>query len=421
MSNYASEKYNPGWDFSHIMDPSVKCVYCLKSDTPVMVRGGQNFGVCETCAVIAHYLWRKVQGEVPPEYPESAKTEVSKVYVLIPKLGKTNVSFASDGSEVHSPADPLLPSSYEFVMRVNEEGSLDLPGVTVQPGESLRMAAERALGLLKVLTWPIPSFVEPLYTAYTPRGRLAAVMLVTAWRLVDADALVDGLDWRKWPLSTKPTSMGGFYKALETIWAMRLKQHHQQRSMHTEKISVRVFGSGSKYIELQQGLRLKKPDIDTSLSEIMKRLMSEDEKVVEKLIAEHEIFSRELQAEKKEAALAVVDGSVVEPTAMAKMSRGEQVHPRGDGPRKTGTEIEVEAVSVGGVGDDSVPNETARAVLDAPVDDLEEEEDEEEDSENELDDDLEEGEQSEVATSSEPLPDGLVRRGRDLSMKREGS
>jgi hypothetical protein len=413
MANYASEKYHPGWDFSHIMDPSVKCAFCLKSDTPMLVRGGQNVGVCETCAVIAHYLWRKAPGEVPPEYPESAKTEVSKVYVLIPKLGKTNVTFAPDGSEVHSPADPLLPSSYEFVMQVNEEGSLDLPGVTVIPGETLRMAAERALGLLKVLTWPIPSFIEPLYTAYTPRGRLAAVMLVTAWRLVDEDAVVDGLEWRKWPLSNKSTPMGGFYKALEPIWAMRLNQHYQQRSMHTEKISVRVFGSGSKYIALQQGLRMKKPDLDTSLAEIMKRLMSDDEKVVEKLIAEHEIFSRTLQAEKKEAAMATVDASVVEPTAMAKLARGEQLHVKGDRSARS----EFAAVVEGDAGDISGSSETAKVVLDAPVDDLEEEE---ENSEGGLEDDLEE-EQPEVATSSDPLPDGLVRRGKDLSMKREGS
>jgi hypothetical protein len=78
---------------------------------------------------------------------------------------------------------------------------------------------------------------------------------------------------------------------------------------------------------------------------------------------------------------------------------------------------EFAAVVEGDAGDISGSSETAKVVLDAPVDDLEEEE---ENSEGGLEDDLEE-EQPEVATSSDPLPDGLVRRGKDLSMKREGS
>ena len=417
MSNYASDKYNPGWDFSHIMDPSVKCAFCLKSDTPMLVRGGQNVGICETCAVIAHYLWRKVEGELPPEYPESATTKVSKVYVLIPKLGKTNVTLAADGTEVHSPADPLLPSSYEFVMRMNEEGTLDLPGVNVMPGETLAMSAERALKLVKATTWAIPDFIQPLYTAYTPRGRLAAVMLVTAWRLEDSDAAEDGLDWRKWPLSSRPTPMAGFYKALEPIWAMRLNQHHQQRAMHTDQISVRVFGSGAKYIDLQQRLRLNKPNLDTSLCEIMKRLMSEDEKVVEKLIAEHEILSRELQAQKNEAAMTAASAGARE------TSRGELDFVKGVGSRKNGAlEIAAEASVADEADNDSVSSGTDRSVLDASGDELEEETEEEAEEESDdsgLEDELEDAQPSEVATSSAPLSDGLVRHGRDLSMRRE--
>jgi hypothetical protein len=237
------KKYDPPWDFSFVMDGEVKCAFCLKSDMPMLVRGGETTGVCEPCVAIAHHLWRQAPGEVPPDYPESAKTEVARVYVLIPRLGGSNIKLI-DGQEVHTKADPVLPGSYEFVMRKNEDGLLDLPGAYVQPGEDLRVAAERALGLVKIQTWPHPKFIEPLYTAYTPRGRLASVMLVTAWRLEKADAVDDGLDWRAWPLSSKPTSMAGFYKALETIWEMRLFQHHRA-STHTEAISVRVRGAAA--------------------------------------------------------------------------------------------------------------------------------------------------------------------------------
>jgi len=406
-------KYNPGWDFTYTMDEQVKCVLCLKSDMPMLVRGSENTGVCEPCAAIAHHLWRQEQGEIPPGYPETAKTEVARVYVLIPRLSTSTVELAPDGKEVHTKPDRLLPNSYEFVMLPNEVGTLDLPGVNVGEKESLREAAERALRLVKILTWPHPGFVEPLYTAYTPRGRLASVSLVTAWRLVNADALQDGLEWRKWPISNKETPMAGFYKSLETVWAMRLYQHNRGPS-RTEAISVRVRGAGSQYIELQQALRAETANLDMSMVEIMRRSMTDDEKMIDKLIGEHEVLSRELREQQKADALAAGEDGSEE--IRAKMSRGEQVLVKGDAGAgavavSNAGENEESGDESGEASDDSAGDGTgtSASLLDAADDG-----DGDGDGGN---GELEEEEEQVVPEG--PPPEGFVRRGRDLSMKRE--
>jgi hypothetical protein len=412
-------KYSPDWDFSFMMDPSVKCSFCLKSDMPMLVRGGEVMGLCEPCAAIVHHLWRQAPGEVPPEYPESAKTEISKVYVLIPKLGNTNVKIVDD-KEVHTKAEAVLPSSYEFVMRPNEQGLLDLPGVNVLPGESLRLAAERALRLVKAMTWPHPDFIQPLYTAYTPRGRLAAVMLVTAWRLEDADAAEDGLDWRKWPIYRKPTPMAGFYKALDSVWAMRLDQHYRATT-RTEMISVRVRGAGAKYIALQQLVRAQTPDLDTSLAEVMRRLMTDDERLIDKFVGEHEILSRELLQQKKADAQAVSEGGSIDTGAMVRMSRGEQVLVKGvvhgtsrpashdfGGSGRDDPEPGSEGSVLSGSGEDSVRVEDVDSPLDAS------------DADGNSEEAADENEEDVGAEVPEgPPPEGFVRRGRDLVMKKE--
>jgi hypothetical protein len=310
-------------------------------------------------------------------------------------------------------------------MLMNEEGTLDLPGVNVIEGEDLRVAAERAMRLVKVLTWPHPDFVEPLYTAYTPRGRLAAVMLVTAWRLEQADAVQDGLDWRKWPLSNKETPMAGFYKALETVWAMRLFQHNRASS-RTEAISVRVRGAGSKYIELQQQLRLETTDLDLSMVEIMRRSMTDDEKLIDRLIGEHEILSRELRQQQKADARAAGEGNAEDAGGVddgddaddaeirAKLSRGEQVLVKGG--NVGGVTARQEAGEAGG---DEIAEETSTAgdlAEDAPLGggSLLDVSGDENGSDEGVDD-----EGVEEVVPEGPPPEGFVRRGRDLSTKKE--
>ena len=292
------KEYTPPWSHSFSMVGEVACVLCHNTAISVLVREADKMGICEPCSVIAHHMWRQSEGEVPPQFPDEAN-EVSRVYVLLARLSSPRVA----GPRVEGPrvedirgVDPQVVDSepnaakispmssldYKFVVRRGEDGNVDLPGVDVAPGEDLRTAAVRAMGLVKIATWS-PDFVEPLYTAYTPRAHLATVMLVTAWHLVDVESVTDELDWRDWPLSKHVTTLKGFYKMMESVWRLRLHQHFLSAS-HTEAISVQVKSAGYKHIALQRGIRAGRENLDTSCMEIFRRMMSDDERAIEKAI-----------------------------------------------------------------------------------------------------------------------------------------
>ena len=397
------KKYSPPWDFGFMMDEAVSCAFCLKSEMPMLVRGGQTLGVCEPCSAIVHHLWKQEPGEVPPEFPHSAQTEVARVYLLIPRLAATNKDVV-DGKEVHTKAEPTLSNSYEFVMVTNDEGLLDLPGANVAPGGTLWEASVAALKTLKAQTWSHPRFIEPLYTAYTPRGRLAAVMLVTAWRLDDADAIEDGFNWKQWPLSGHPTPMGGFYKALETVWDMRLFRHNREAS-HTEAISVRVRGAGSNYIKLQQRLRSGAKGLDLSMVDVMRRTMTEDEKKIDKMITEHEALSQELKVQKEKDALTAGEGGS-EPTLVERvLVRGPTMRSQ----RALGLPVEAKEVSTVTT-EEAVPNEVGGEGFgeDSGSDEF---------VDGEADDVIEESVEEKEEAAEQPPLEGFARRGRALTTK----
>jgi hypothetical protein len=223
---------------------------------------------------------------------------------------------------------PMSSLDYKFVVRRGEDGNVDLPGVDVAPGEDLRTAAVRAMGLVKIATWS-PDFVEPLYTAYTPRAHLATVMLVTAWHLVDVESVTDELDWRDWPLSKHVTTLKGFYKMMESVWRLRLHQHFLSAS-HTEAISVQVKSAGYKHIALLRGIRAGRENLDTSCMEIFRRMMSDDERAIEKAILANDEAAGEIAKRRASGAAggpimrgSTTQGSATQGSATPGLGRGE--------------------------------------------------------------------------------------------------
>src|SRR5271157_4039649 len=259
-------EYQPPWSPRFTSDGEVECILCHNKEISVLVRDEDTHGICEPCSVIAHHLWRRSPGEVPPQYPDKPP-EISRVYVLLAKL-MTDAE-ASAGLSLPVKAEPTGSQFYKFAVRKDETEAIDLPWVKVMPGESQRAAAERALGLISVATWPTPSFIESLYTGFTPRGRLATVMLVTAWRWSDINEMKDKLDWRKWPIAEHVTSMQGFHKNMESVWRVRL-QHHFLTSSHTDEISVQVKSAACHHIAIMQGVVAKSNNLDMSCVEIYK-------------------------------------------------------------------------------------------------------------------------------------------------------
>lgn len=407
--------YGPEWDHSYTMDGVVSCAFCLTRDRPILVRGGQNIGICEPCAGIVHYMWKQEPGDVPPSFTDEGKKEVTRVYLVIPRL---SLEIAKPQSE--------LASDYQFVVVTSEDGQLDLPSVDVIKGEDLNGTAARALGALGLTTWARPDFLETLYTAYTPRGRLATVMMVRAWRLQNSQATSDTLIWREWDVLKSNSGMMGFYTALEPVWAMRVFRHNRATGENaTTAISVRVRGIAAQFIELQQGLRTGVKNLDVSLLEFMKRKVTEDEKAVDKLIAQHETQSRALANQKEKDAVVAAGSGDGDSQAMIKHpSEGSGAYRRIDEASEgnvlghLGTDGEgsdSEESDAGEPGEDSSGDEDVGSLGGEADGD----EDGEDPSEDEDADDGTEDEDSEVGDDEgdDSPPEGFVRAGRPLSMK----
>ena len=286
--------YNPPWEFSFATAGT--CLYCLQSDRPVLVstsplndegKSKLLVGVCEACAVHVHWVWRTSTGEVPPVYSEEAVKKITRVKVIIAKLAQK-----SDGTKL----DPAMVNSYTFAMVSDGCGHMDLPSAELREGETEFAAVERSLAALNLYTWA--QFVEPLYTAYTPRGQLASVLLVTAW----AKAVGDRTEplWRAWPLKEHVVAgMKGFFVGFEMAWRLRIFKRMTSVDP-TEEISVFVREGAFRYINLQRELRAGgKPD-DLSMVEYLRKSMSPDEKKIEaqlKNIEENEMALKDQQAQ----------------------------------------------------------------------------------------------------------------------------
>ena len=260
-------------------------------------------GICEACVLHAHWVWRTSPGEAPPAISEDAVRKVARVKVVLarrrpmmPQVPGSQAGAAeSSGSQAQKSAtiesvtlgsvtpeqdaraDPSLVSSYDFVMVAQEEGDVDFPGCDLADGMSEAEAVKKALEKISVCTWP--SFVEPLYKAYTPRGRLVSVVLVTAWAMIRGDFKKSY--WREWPSQQWVVpGMKGFYAGFENAWALRLHKR-QSATQSTEEISVFVHEAAARYIDLQQQLRSGERPQDLPMLEYLRKSMTEDERKID--------------------------------------------------------------------------------------------------------------------------------------------
>ena len=325
--------HNPPWPYTFVSEHAT-CMFCLQSDCPVLARrtesDGQSkvnegrvedphgpegracdphgpeghgpeapvTGICEACVLHAHWVWRTSPGEAPPAISEDAVRKVARVKVVLARRrpmmpqvpGSQSGAAESSGSQAQKSAtiesvileqdareDPSLVSSYDFAMVAQEEGDVDFPGCDLADGMSEAEAVKKALEKISVYTWP--SFVEPLYKAYTPRGRLVSVVLVTAWAMIRGDFKKSY--WREWPPQQWVVpGMKGFYAGFECAWALRLHKR-QSATQSTEEISVFVHEAAARYIDLQQQLRSGERPQDLSMLEYLHKSMTEDERKID--------------------------------------------------------------------------------------------------------------------------------------------
>jgi hypothetical protein len=262
--------YVPPWSYE--FREGVACAFCGNAERVVLCGSGISLGVCESCSVIVHYVWRGLSEAVDP-VKETKKPLLIKV--LVPRLLKR-----ADGT----PAMPSHPATYEYLFDLRGDGNMaDLPTATLKDPIDAKEAVGRVLADLGLVTWD--SCVEPLYRAHTYRGGMAEVYLVTAYGEVPGVPRSAAATWRNWPVwNHVGASQVGFYSALEHVWPLRLLRRMNARSSTLEVVTFMRRGA-VEYVALQLAL-LKDPSTDTSMAEYLHKSMSDDEKLVCKTIVE---------------------------------------------------------------------------------------------------------------------------------------
>jgi hypothetical protein len=231
--------------------------------------------------VHSYWAWKTVPDCAEPSPPDEVRVAVERVKVVVSGL----VQLPSG-----KVADPSAPESYQFVVTMDQA---DFPSAVLQPGETVVEAVGRALEQVGLVTWP--PFVEPLYSALTPRGRLAKVVLVTAFACTRPRT---SWSWKPWPPWKIDSPMANLYEALRDVWVLRIWKH-LAREPRTAGITTMLRDAASKYIKIQQDLRAGVSGVDTSLVEYLRRGMSDDEKLIERLLREHEELGVELDQQKE--------------------------------------------------------------------------------------------------------------------------
>lgn len=269
------------------------CPHCGNAERTILVANGRSSedakepedtvdpvaGACEACSVELYWAWKRLLADAAPTSGSPAD-RVSRVKVMVARRKTLR-------SGVLEPAE--ISSSYEALMVAMPDGSLDLPTADVGPGELEVEAARRALGEVGVVTWP--ASLGSLYTAHVPRGSLCRVYLARAYVALEVAAGAPAPSWRSLPLGQHAPAMSGFYLALEDVWPLVLRS---PRNPETSEICVGLRRGSLEYIKMQQQIREKIQNVDTSMAEYLRRGMTEDELLVVKALAKEAALGSEV-------------------------------------------------------------------------------------------------------------------------------
>lgn len=289
-----------GFEYAIDRRDGMLCMFCHATDRALLFRKDEpSLGICEPCSQYAGWIWRQLAGEIPPGFPEVDLRKVSTACVLIVRrkeIPKLDATPDNDEQTVKAPAE--LNSSYEFLLEANPDGTCSVPSLPLEShpdrctcshcnpyrGDAARPALA-VLSSLNLRSWP--ALAEPLYTAYSPRGRLVSVTLIRGWTEVNYVSPCAHLPlvWRPWPLSEHTGAMTGFWRTMETVWALRLHKHCVAED--AGELCVHLREAACRYIELQAAIRSRQPGApasDASMLSIYRSVMSVDEVAVERLI-----------------------------------------------------------------------------------------------------------------------------------------
>ena len=227
-------------------------------------------GICERCSILVSYLWRSFNGDVPVGFTAS-DVKVGVVKVLIARRRTTMQLDSIPPKPIKMPLESN--QSYEFLLV--QDDLLSEP-VTHQSELETAQSALESVGLR---SWP--AALEPLYDAYTPRGKLSRVYLARAWGPLDGTQRSEHLAWAPWPLSEHTGLLAGFYRAMETVWELRLNKHAKEQT--AVDLSVEMRKAACTYVDLQLELASGRTT-DNTLAPLLLAGMSEEEQLAARAI-----------------------------------------------------------------------------------------------------------------------------------------
>ena len=348
MAN-GSSGFLPGLAYEIDRRPGMSCLICHATDRALFLckddlAANQPFGICEPCSLAAHWAWRQLSGEIPPGLPEGDLGRVTAVFALVARRKEVPRLDAGPGDEepvVRAPAE--LNSSWEFLLVDGGDGTFAPPSISLDRQPDLRDLPRSALAALSasgLVSWP--ALAEPLFTGYSPRGRLVSVVLIRGWS-VSHDTLMPAVSWRPWPLSAHTGPMSGFWRAMETVWSLRLHKHCVIED--NGELCVQLREAACRYIELQISLRSRKTS-DASMTSIYRSSMSADELAADRLIQ----LAEERAGAGREIAVIPRETGTGRPPSAPVLRRGSSIAPWDDPSGESGQDDQE---------DDSVADEQA--------------------------------------------------------------
>jgi hypothetical protein len=252
-------------------------------------------GICESCVVHARRLWAEDKAEVPPGF-DPLKTPQS-LRILVPRL--------IEGQ------DPALSTSYQFVCSRSptSDDGLEVPVATGVDAPSCELAL-KTLETFGMHSWP--RFVEKLFSAHTPRGSLCHVFLITAWSHKKEKADPSNWIWGPWPLEGSMGGMATFWRAMDTVWQLRL---YRQQMSGEPLLGTYVSEAARHYADLCLE-ELSNPKVDLSMKKIYQAALSPEELRICSLVVSHQQDEAEIApfrvVEKPEATVEVAPDEIFE-------------------------------------------------------------------------------------------------------------
>lgn len=258
------------------------CILCGSSaqDRPILrsvisADSDERGGICEPCARIAEWRWRRVSDLDAAPGPFELTPKVVNVLIIRERFVDVPVSSEHPTGRM---TDPAAPYDVLMVGRKDSPGDWALPGGKVEKGESAEEAAVRELQEeTGISTW-VPA-LDAIHHGYTCRGRLSTVFICRGYSGA-ARQMEEGVpvEWKSGSLVVHAKGYAGFYLGVELAFNTWAGKHAAEQ--RTTALSLKLNRAAAEYVRLSiQTVGADRVDDDeSSLLSGFRHAMTEEEK-----------------------------------------------------------------------------------------------------------------------------------------------